>query len=86
MTRTEAEDRLRAEGVDRRTYNLSGALQNDSWILDGNGRVWIVFYFERGDRYEETQFGDESSALEYLVGKVLADPTTRAKYWKNPQI
>lgn len=86
MTRSEARALLRAEGIDRRAYNLGSQLQDVSWILEFDGGSWKVFYFEQGVRDQEVSFSDESSALEHLVRRVLEDPLTRAKYWKNPQV
>ena len=64
-------------GVDPRNYTLNGPPYKDSsWVLESDfdiikfTKIWHVFNFERGKRYDENVFDTEDEACRYLFEKL----------------
>jgi len=68
---------LRSEGIRDSAYSLEGGLRDDTLTLDQIGERWIVYYSERGQRWDERSFSDEDAACEYLLGLLRADRSAR---------
>jgi len=76
MTRAELAAALRQGRVNPAVYSLDGGLPNDAYCLDdaGGGR-WVVYYSERGSRFDERMFDQESEACQYLLDTLLNEPS-----------
>jgi len=59
--------------VDPAFYDLEGAARDNTFVLRGSGGKWVVFFSERGRRWEERQFDTEDGACRYLLHLVLRD-------------
>lgn len=73
MNRDQLLDVLRNEGIRDDSYSLYGGLQDDTLALDRVGETWIVYYSERGKRWDERSFTNEDSACEYLLQLLRSD-------------
>ena len=63
---------LARAAVSPATYRIHEAPDESTWCLKRQAGAWVVFYFERGRRHEETLFVDEVDACEHFVKRVLA--------------
>jgi len=67
-------DGLRAEldrlGVERSWYTLKGHGPVDGYALKREGKSWIVFYAERGNRSEIERFSTEDLACRELLRRL----------------
>lgn len=77
MNRDELRETLKGEGIRDSAYSLDGGLRNDTLVMDLIGDRWIVYYSERGQRWDERSFSDEDSACQYLLGLLRADRGAR---------
>jgi hypothetical protein len=71
MVDTEA---LRAEldrlGIDPSRYSLKGGALEDGFAMKREGRRWIVYYSERGGRYDIEKFTTEDAACRWLLSRL----------------
>ena len=69
MNRSALRAALDAAHVSPRSYSLDGGLANDTVCLESvpSGH-WLVYYTERGSRFDEIEFGSEHDACRYLLG------------------
>jgi hypothetical protein len=74
MTTSEAERVLQGEGVLPSEYRILKQPSENTWCITRQGRVWLVFYFERGARWNLQRFKDESAACDYFVCQILGFP------------
>jgi hypothetical protein len=77
MNREELLGILRSEGIRDDSYSLDGGLRDDTLTLDRVGEKWIVYYSERGKRWDERSFTDEDSACRYLLRLLRSDRSAR---------
>jgi len=70
-------DRLKRHGVDSNdVFNVNGdLLENDKYHLVSSGRLWEVYYSERGHKWDYCEFSSESNACEYLWNLLEKDKT-----------
>jgi hypothetical protein len=69
---------LSAHGVRPRAYSIEGLDANEEqYRLEKSGSSWTVYYCERGNGNDVRYFDGEEEACSYLLGLLLADPTTR---------
>jgi hypothetical protein len=78
VNRDELLDILRIEGIRDDSYSLDGGLRDDRLTIDRIGDMWIVYYSERGKRWDERSFTDEDSACQYLLQLLRSDRRERA--------
>jgi hypothetical protein len=66
-------------GIGEETVSI-GREADDRWciIQEGSGR-WVVFYLERGTRFDVSSFDDEESACYLLLGRMTLWQITRRK-------
>jgi hypothetical protein len=64
--------------VRRDVYSLEGSPIENTLCLDRDGRGWIVFFLERGERGGLRSFATEHDACEYVFAKLASDPTARS--------
>lgn len=77
MTAAELDAELIAAGVRSGVYSVSGAGDDDVYVLSAEAGGWSVYYAERGERMDERVHETEAAACEDLRDRVLNDPTTR---------
>lgn len=76
MTRDEFLGAVRSNNIRPDAFELDGQ-GNERYVLaDRHGR-WDVYYGERGLETRVRHFSTESAALEYLLGTLQGDPSTR---------
>lgn len=68
-----------AEGLRIRpgAYSLGGGLPPEQYVLSLEPGGWAVYYSERGRRVGQVDFETEDEACDYLLLKLVDDPTTR---------
>lgn len=78
MNRHELGAALVAAGVNPRNFSVYGGLPSDAICLDTlpTGR-WVVYYSERGSRFDVIEFDTESSACAYLFGLLVREPSVQ---------
>ena len=69
---------LRRERVHRHAYRLM-ELGDDAYCLMRERDEWVVFYYERGERWDERHHATEELAAADLFARIMRDPTTRQK-------
>ena len=77
MDKLELRRRLNQHRVRPDHYSLDGRLKNDAFILEETHGKWTVFYFERGDRYDERVFDSEERACGYIYGMLKDEPSVK---------
>jgi hypothetical protein len=80
MNKQELKEALISLGIKPGHYTIDGESYKDSsWVLDisfnrfsfiKKYKVWHVFHFERGQRYEEKTFHTEDEACTYIYEKL----------------
>ncbi len=79
MNRTRLRELLDSEGVRHDSYCLDDSWCDECYRLGQVGSDWIVYYAERGLRSGQRQFDSEDDACDYLLNRLLSDPSTRIK-------
>lgn len=76
MNRLELAEALVAFGVNRRNYSVYGGFPDDAVCLDvlPMGK-WVVYYSERGSRFDVVEFDNESSACTYMFELLVREPS-----------
>ncbi len=77
MNREQLREVLKAGGYRDNAYNLDGGLLDDRLTIDQVGGQWIVYYSERGKRWDERVFPDEQSACNHLLDLLKSDRSAR---------
>ena len=76
-------DRL---GIDPSRYSLKGGRPDQGFAMKREGRKWIVYYSERGGRYDIEKFTTEDAACRWLISRLtgadfhLEGPTDRPQH------
>lgn len=70
MNRIELKELLIYENIPSNSYSLDGGLLNDTLCIDKTKRGWIVYYTERGVKYEEMGFPSEEDACFYFYERI----------------
>jgi hypothetical protein len=61
---------LAEHGIDPKGYRVLGAPDEATWCIRKQGKTWLVFYFERGTKWELQRFKTETSACEYFLNRL----------------
>lgn len=77
VNRAELAAILDAEGIPEDSYSLAGGLADDRLCIDEADGRWLVYYSERGKRWDEKWFSSEGEACRHLLELLRADPTIR---------
>lgn len=51
-------------------YSFSGPGGGDTYVLESENGQWLLYYNDRGQRYEQQEFADESIACEAMLKAV----------------
>jgi hypothetical protein len=62
---------LARAAVSPAAYRILEAPDENTWCLKRQAGAWVVFYFARGRRHEETLFVDEVDACAHLVERLV---------------
>jgi hypothetical protein len=61
-----------AEGsYDSRGYRILDAPGEGTWCIRKQGKAWLVFYFERGTKWQLERFKTEGAACEYFLNRIV---------------
>jgi hypothetical protein len=77
MNREELRAVLDQEGIRPDAYSLEGGLREDRLTVDSVGGRWVVYYVERGRRWNERYFSEEGAACRYLLELLRTDSSAR---------
>jgi hypothetical protein len=77
MDREELRDILVKEGIRADAYSLEGGLREDRLTIDSVGHRWVVYYVERGRRWNERYFSDQDTACRHLLELLRTDRSAR---------
>lgn len=69
MDRQALPERLRREGVPKQLYDFRRR-KDDVYVLSEEGGKWLVFYLERGSRYDLKSFDKEEDACEDFYNRL----------------
>ena len=72
MDRQQLRYLLAKEGVPEWAYSLSGGLAEDRLCLDEVHGRWLVYYVERGRRWNERWFRTEDEACRHMLDQLRA--------------
>lgn len=61
---------VHAARVDPTYYSFEGD-RHEALCLLANGREWVVFLSERGERFEEQRFSNEDEACVYFLKRLF---------------
>ena len=78
MNKKELQERLTRENIPKKDYSLTTEFPDDAYCLhyDNKGKVWEVYYTERGMKIELQYFRTEEEACDYFY-KYLIDELKR---------
>jgi len=62
---------LVAGGYDPQGYRIQNMPGESTWCIRKQGKTWLVFYFERGTKWEMHRFKTESAACEYFFNRIV---------------
>jgi hypothetical protein len=62
---------LDALGIDPSIYVLGGDGNHGELCIDLDGSVWVVYYCERGERYNGAFFAGARDAANYFLGEIF---------------
>ena len=73
MNRNELEKKLLDENIPRAAYSLTDEFPYDAYCLHYNekGRVWEVYYGERGNKVSLKYFRTEDEACDYFYSWLI---------------
>jgi hypothetical protein len=80
MNREELKKALDKEGVNPHYYSLNGLAggpYDGTSILEKEGNKWLVYYFERGSKWDMQIFLTEDEACRYMFRILTRSPLTR---------
>lgn len=84
MDRDELRRILDSQGVCADAYSLQGGHEEDRLCLDEVHGSWIVYYVERGKRWNERSFETEDAACKYLTQLLLNHPSSSEVKFGEP--
>ena len=73
MNITELQERLIQENIPKRDYSLDDEFKDDAICLHYNekGKVWEVYYSERGRKFSLQYFRTEEEACDYFYNWLI---------------
>ena len=86
MNREELKEVLDKEKIDPHYYSLDGLAggpYDNVMILEKEGSRWLVYYYERGEKWDIHVFETEDEACKLLLQRILRYPDTRI--WEDPE-
>lgn len=71
MNNSELKSLLSKGNFEPGSYRILEAPDESTWCLEKQGKTWLVFYFERGKKWELSRFKDEGIACEYFYNRIV---------------
>ena len=66
--------------VAARAVSIEGVdAKEEQYRLETDGRYWVTYYYERGNKVGYREFLTEGEACEHLLEMLRNDPTTRVR-------
>jgi hypothetical protein len=77
MTVDELKSLLMARGLRPDAVSLYGGVQTtaEQYVIEKEGSMWAIYYYERGNKNDLRLFNDESGACSYLLSILEEDKT-----------
>lgn len=73
MNCSQLKEMLDKANIPESSYNLTGqGVLDNRYVLEHRGSSWLVYYYERGKKYEVKEYSSEGSACSYLSEKLLS--------------
>jgi len=66
-------------GMPAKAVSFDGSGSGDNYAIEHRAAGWVVYYSERGNRFDEQTFPSERVALRYLLGWIIEH---NAEWWK----
>jgi hypothetical protein len=82
MNTQELNKKLDDAKINPQYYSLNGfegGIYNDRIILEKEGAHWLVYYTERGNKYDIHVFNTEDEACLFLFNWINRDPSIKLK-------
>jgi hypothetical protein len=73
MKKNELKNALVAEGIRSMYYSLEGGLPDNALCLSYEKNIWIIYYSERGQRFDIEEFESEEAACEEFFIQAVRD-------------
>lgn len=71
MTKEKFINELQKRNINPLLVCWEESVRDDVFCVWKNYNKWVVYYQERGKKYDEMQFETESEALEYLLHRMI---------------
>ena len=87
MNKEELKRALDKDRIDSHYYSLNGLdnlLYEGRTILEKGKNGWLVYYYERGEKWDIHVFKTEDEACTFLFNRITQDPNTRIFGRTNP--
>jgi hypothetical protein len=82
MNREELLNKLRQNLIDPRDYSIidyTAPPIDEQFVLTRERNMWVIYYYERGNRNEENFFLSEDEACVYFLTRLLKLPEYQKK-------
>lgn len=73
MNLSDVQKKLTSSKVDPAAYSLTGGLPNEAYCIEHQGRIWSVYYSERGRKTSEKTFETEDEACREFLERIIGD-------------
>jgi hypothetical protein len=70
VNRAELRQILDQEAFDPASYSLDDGLADDTFCLGRRHKKWVVYYSEKGSRWNEHRFETEQDACQYFLARM----------------
>ena len=74
---------LEKEMICKNLYSFFGDDLGDRLVLSKDIQNWIVYYTEKGERYDAKLFNTEEQACDYFFNEILKTPAARYRVFTN---
>lgn len=73
MNREELINLLDANNIDKSSYDFNDGHSyfDDQYLLNQEGKEWVIYYLERGKKLKVKSFSSEDKANKYFLGLLL---------------
>ena len=64
-------EELARRNVDEARFRIMEPPGDSTMCIRKQGKVWLVYYFERGSKWDLKRFGDEDLACRYFLDQLV---------------
>jgi hypothetical protein len=79
MTIDELKNLLMASGLRPNAVSLYGGAAAEQYVIEKEGSMWAIYYYERGNKNDLRLFIDEAAACSHLLSILEKDQTVWMK-------